>query len=96
MKLEDKAILGMLGDADDVSILKRPDGFTLEVTSMYDAPAISLEMLVNLSDYFGTRKVDIEKDGISQGGCETCDYGSAYGHAIVITEPTKNVPVISE
>jgi uncharacterized alpha/beta hydrolase family protein len=42
-----------------------------------------------LSDHFGTDEIDI--DGYSQRGCETCDYGSEYGHDVEIMEPTKGL-----
>jgi hypothetical protein len=42
-----------------------------------------------LSELFGTDNIDV--DDYAYGGCDTCDYGSNYGHEIAIREATKNV-----
>ncbi len=55
---------------------------------MYEAPTLGYETLRKIAEHFGTEKVDV--DDHSQGGCETCDYGSSYGHIISIDEATKN------
>jgi len=51
-------------------------------------------MLKELSDYFGTDEIDIDSYG--QGGCDTCDYGSDYGHTVQIYNPTKNVEELQQ
>jgi uncharacterized protein (TIGR02996 family) len=56
---------------------------------MYDAPAITLGLLQKLGNLFGTTQIDV--DDYAQGGCESCDWGSDYGHTIQVYEPTKNV-----
>ena len=57
---------------------------------MYDAPELSLyDLLTGLSELFGTTKINIDNYGYA--GCDTCDYGSEYGHVIHIKEATKNL-----
>ncbi len=75
----------------DLEINKTQDGLLIDFTDEYEAPEISFERLKKLSEFFGTDKVDVV-DKIARGGCETCDYGSAYGHQIKVLNPTKNVP----
>lgn len=65
-------------------------GIELDFSKMYDAPPLSFKMLKALSEHFGTDKIDV--DDYSNGGCETCDYGSSYGHRIQVLSPTKNIP----
>jgi uncharacterized protein (TIGR02996 family) len=55
---------------------------------MYTAPALTFDALSQLSELFGTTQIDV--DDYSQGGCETCDWGSDYGHTIQIYDPTRN------
>lgn len=68
---------------------KIDNGFEISIGSMYTAPQINFKILKQLSDLFGTIKIDV--DDYSNSGCETCDYGSNYGHSIQILEPTKNI-----
>lgn len=74
----------------ELKIDKISGGIELDFSKMYDAPSLSLAMLKALGEFFGTEKIDV--DNYSEGGCETCDHGSAYGHKIQVLEPTKNVP----
>lgn len=55
---------------------------------MYDAPGVTFDLLQALSTLFGTTRIDV--DDYAQGGCETCDWGSDYGHTIQVYDPTKN------
>jgi hypothetical protein len=63
--------------------------FIIEWGSMYEAPHLSFDKLKALSKLFGTEKIDV--DGYAKKGCESCDWGSNYGHIITIEEPTKEV-----
>ena len=63
--------------------------FEIEYGDMYDRPEFNLRMLVDLGEILGT--LDINVDDYSVGGCETCDYGSDYGHTLQIFGPTKRV-----
>lgn len=67
-------------------------GIELAVTAMYRAPNLGLEKLTALANYFGTIQIDIDNDSIDSPGCETCDYGSCYGHTIQVYRITKNHP----
>lgn len=76
-------------------VTKTERGFSLMLGAMYEAPGvITFAKLQMLSELFGTVKIDV--DDYSEGGCETCDYGSDYGHEIKIYEPTKNLEEISK
>ena len=67
------------------------EGIEITYTKMYDAPELSFKVLKELSDYFGTVEIDVDSS-IHRGGCETCDYGSCYGHYIQIYKITQNMP----
>lgn len=56
----------------EVSITNR--GF--RVSQMYEGVQVSLDLLIKLSELFGTR--DIDTDQWHTDGCETCDFGSNY------------------
>jgi len=49
----------------------------------WDGYTPSFQQLVAFSKEFGTDNIDKYED-ISNGGCETCDYGSSYGFALRI------------
>lgn len=85
-----KEILGPIGVVEHayLKINKITNGFELEYGKMYDAPPLNFATLSNLADLFGTREIDV--DNYSSSGCDTCDYGSDYGHTIQITNLTKN------
>jgi hypothetical protein len=63
-------------------------GFELSYSSMYESPVINFARLKALSDLFGTEAIDV--DDYANAGCETCDWGSDYGHTIQVYEPTAN------
>lgn len=68
----------------------------IEITygQMYESPELNFSTLKELSEVFGTDKIDV--DHYAEGGCESCDYGSDYGHTIQIYNPTKNVEEAKE
>lgn len=74
----------------EISIRELDNGIEIDYHQMYGAPSLSFAMLKKLSEFFGTDHIDV--DNYSRGGCETCDFGSAYGHTIQVLDPTKNVP----
>jgi hypothetical protein len=82
-------ILSVLGKGDYCRVGKISRGFEIEYGSMYSAPELGLKTLIALSEIFGTKAIDVDNYGTS--GCDTCDYGSDYGHTIQIYEPTKNL-----
>lgn len=64
-----------------------PDDFTIKWGDMYAAPTINAELLMRLVEFFGTKSIDV--DGYAEGGCETCDWGSEYGHEIRVRGATR-------
>lgn len=72
------------------------NGYELSIGAMYESPIkeFNLRTLMKLSDLFGTDEIDV--DNFAEGGCESCDYGSNYGHTIQIKNPTKNVEELDE
>lgn len=69
-------------------INKISEGYEISYGMMYDPPQLGFSQLMELSKLFGTE--DINVDNYSVGGCESCDYGSDYGHTIQITNVTLN------
>lgn len=69
------------------------DVFEIEWAEMYEAPTLTFALLRALADYYGTELIHI--DSIAKSGCETCDYGSLYGHRILVEKATKNTPDIT-
>lgn len=73
-----------------LNIDKIKNGYQITFGAMYNSPGIiNLERLILLSDIFGTKEIDV--DDYAQSGCESCDYGSSYGHDIQVLNPTKNL-----
>ncbi len=70
---------------------KLANWYEVTVGKMYSAPCIvvNLSNLMKLSEMFGTEKIDV--DNYANAGCDTCEYGSDYGHTFQIYEPTKRV-----
>jgi hypothetical protein len=62
---------------------------TLTCYRMYDAPPLTAERLMALCDLFGTRNIDVDRR--SEGGCESCDWGSQYGYELTIRGATNYV-----
>lgn len=50
----------------------------VDIATMYERPEFIDKILPTLEGYFGTHNVKIE-DGRNEGGCSSCDHGSAYG-----------------
>ena len=73
------------------SFNKTKTGFYIEYGCMYSAPSISFDILLKISELFGTTKINVDDYGYI--GCESCDYGSQYGHTIYIDSPTNNLNV---
>lgn len=62
---------------------------TIKYGEMYEPPVLNFSTLMELSEYFGTQEIDVDK--YSVGGCESCDFGSDYGHEITIRNATRNL-----
>lgn len=63
-------------------------GYEITYGQMYESPGLNFTHLKKLSELFGTDNIDVDNYGY--GGCETCDFGSDYGHTIQIRNITKN------
>lgn len=75
----------ILNKGDNLSIKNSNDDILIEYSSMYSTPEVDLAALIELSTLFQTKKIQLNPC-INQPGCETCDYGSDYGHEIYIRE----------
>lgn len=73
-----------------ISVEAQPfaDCVEIKMGSMYEAPALSFAALAAVAELFGTNEITV--DGYHSGGCETCDWGSNYGHEITVRNPTRN------
>lgn len=72
-------------------IKNKDNSYEISYGAMYEAPAgnLSLARLIRLSELFGTTSIDV--DNFAESGCESCDYGSSYGHDIQVYQATKNI-----
>jgi hypothetical protein len=66
----------------DVEV-KEPEWVRITLKRMYDAPGLTFTHLMKLSEFFGTTHIN-DPDRFSNGGCDTCDYGSSYGFTLEI------------
>ena len=65
-----------LGDKQNIELVAE---------AMYDHPIeVSFGLLKNLSNLFRTDHLDV--DDWSQSGCESCDWGSNYGHSFQLRQ----------
>lgn len=58
-----------------------PSHIDITVQQMYDSPGLSFAKLSSLAEFFDTMNVETESE-FHEGGCETCDYGSAVGFTL--------------
>jgi hypothetical protein len=70
--------------AEKVEVRKYNDNIHVEVSRMYEFLPLTFDILMKLSELFGTR--DFAVNNWSAGGCETCDYGSKYTHEFSFKE----------
>ena len=77
-----------------LEVSKIDRGFELSLGAMYESPGITFAKLQGLSQLFETDKINV--DDYSECGCDTCDYGSDYGHTIQILDPKKNIKEMEE
>ena len=73
---------------------KMPWGFEIKWSNEGRSPELTLDRLIQLTELFGTTKINV--DNYAVAGCDTCDYGSDYGHTIQVYAPSKNVDEIWE
>ena len=55
----------------------------IRISKMYEAPGLSFSHLKRLSEFFDTDNIN-DDERFSNGGCETCDYGSSYGFVLTV------------
>jgi len=60
------------------------------ISCMYEAPSPTLDVLMQLAEFFGTNNIN-DDDRFANGGCETCDYGSSYGYTLTVRPESSNV-----
>lgn len=88
-------LLSIFTEGGKLKISTGDNSCRLEWSAMYDSPGIiSPKFLFTLCALFGTDDVDV--DGFAYGGCETCDWGSSYGHTIDIKGITQNMEAVQE
>jgi hypothetical protein len=61
----------------------------IEYGDMYNPPELSLDLLVEIKNLFKAK--DVKVDTMGWSGCETCDWGSWYGHEINVIEPKVDI-----
>ena len=66
----------------NIKVVETPGGTEVRVWTMYDAIPINFHIMMKLAEVFETKDFDV--DGWSCAGCETCDWGSEYGHEFFI------------
>lgn len=90
------ACLALLAPCQTASLERYGKGdLVLKFGAMYDAPEVpSLDRLLELRTLFGAKNISV--DHYSNGGCETCDWGSDYGHELYIIGPTRNADGLFE
>ena len=65
------------------------NGWRIEMKTMYGYVRLTLDRLMALSAFMGTKNIDTV-DQYSSDGCDTCDYGSLYTLALSVRPETAN------
>lgn len=60
-----------------------PKRIAFKVHAMYEPPPFNSTLLFALCDFFDTKHIN-DVNRWSNGGCETCDYGSDYGFELEV------------
>ena len=79
----DKHYSGSLCKDDIVILVNRDDLVLIQFKKMYEPPVLNLAVLMALAEFFDTKNIN-DDDRFSNGGCDTCDYGSSYGFTLTI------------
>lgn len=90
----EQQIISILGKTQTLNLRKTHNGLIITIGNMYQSPELSFAKLLELSKLFGTTEIDVDNYSIS--GCETCDWGSDYGHEISIVNPTEYLEEIGD
>lgn len=75
-------------DAINITV-NEPDLVRVKVSAEYDPPVMNTRILFPLCEFFDTKIIN-DVDRWSQGGCETCDWGSSYGFELEIKPEKKS------
>jgi len=75
------------GDKVGISVRRNGLAYVIKVDRMYDFVPVRLASLLSLAKFFDTLNVNDSR--FSQGGCESCDYGSSYEVIITVAEGAK-------
>lgn len=75
---------------EKISIWWYNNDATIEYGEEYERPEISFDQLAKIKEFFGAKDIKV-KNGSSQAGCETCDWGSLYCVDIEIIGCTQNL-----
>lgn len=67
-----------------------PELVRVTISCMYEAPSPTLNVLMQLADFFETKNIN-DDNHFANGGCETCDYGSSYGYTLTVRPESPNV-----
>ena len=68
--------------AEKVEVTMYGGEIQVEVSRMYEYLPITFNVLMKLSEIFGTREFGTNQHSFN--GCETCDYGCSYTHTFFI------------
>jgi hypothetical protein len=90
----EQQIISILGQTKTFNLRKTHNGLMIIIGNMYKSPELSFAKLLELSQLFGTTEIDV--DNYSETGCESCDWGSDYGHEISIGNPTEYLEEIKD
>lgn len=64
-----------------------PDKIEFTFRNEYDKLDMNTEILFKMIQFFNTDQIDFDDN--DSGGCETCDWGSRYGHDFTIWKGNK-------
>lgn len=84
---------GYFYDIDTIRYSPTPNGVEIKAYSMYRNPInCNYELLKSLAELFRTTAINV--DDYNMGGCETCDWGSSYGHTFNIEHPNVDISLL--
>ncbi len=88
-----RTLAGILNDCEIITVASGGGSdLMIECGQMYDPPPeITPEQGKALQELFGCSDVRLNHSAFAQSGCESCDWGSRYGHEISIVGATKNL-----
>ena len=90
----DYSVLNVKSVLHDGRVRFAQNGTTLYVDYFHEyyAPPFNGDTVEDLKSFFAAKSV-VLADDIDIGGCESCDFGSAYGYRLIVRGASKNLPV---